>query len=368
VTADKEVKGPASDCTVTRLRREEIPELIQVKARVYGIEAREVPEYYLWKFFDNPHRDGEVPFWVLREGPRMIGGIGAMPVRMRVLDREVRGEFACDMFIERGRQRSGLGTVLMDAYIGDSPWPLMVNTSASLHRFLAKRGFVDLSPGFRFRAKPLRPGAILQERWGGWRGRVARLADPALRMLLAVRTSVHSRGREAGVVVEEKASFAPWSEVVREAAERDRGILVVRDPAYLRWKYQAHPIRSYRILCASRSGRPVAFATFRLRKPSESSGPLCLIQELFAPRAESGARLALLDHIVRSAREAGAPAVKVLATDPAVQRDLRAAGFLTLKDSPGFLCPRQPGLDGSEIFKLESWVLTGGDCDLDYGD
>ena len=93
---------------VSRLREEEIPELIRVKAQVYGVEATESPSDYLWKFFDNPHRTAAVPFWILREGDRLVGGMGAMPVRMRYFGREIPAEFACEMFIERGRQRCHL--------------------------------------------------------------------------------------------------------------------------------------------------------------------------------------------------------------------------------------------------------------------
>jgi len=357
-----------SEFRVTRLREAEIPELIRVKAQVYGLEPTESPEYYRWKFFDNPHRGGQVPFWILREGPRMVGGIGAMPVRMRVFGRELQGEFACDMFIERGRQRSGLGTTLMDAYIADSPWPLMVNTSPSLHRFLTKRGFVDLTSGFRFQARILRPGAVLQARWGGLQGRVARLADPVLRAGLALRAGLLAKPLDPEVVVEERPAFELWSETIREAAEKDHDIIVIRDPDYLRWKYQARPLRSYRILCASRRGRPVGYATFRLREGRDGGEALCVIQELFAPRAESAARRTLLDHVLRAARDAGAQAVKILTTDTAAAADLRACGFLALKASPGFLCPRQPGLDDAAVMTISNWFLTGGDCDLDYGD
>ena len=353
---------------VSRLREAEIPELIRVKAQVYGVEPREVPAYYRWKFFDNPQRGELVPFWVLREGERMVGGIGALPVRMRVLGRAIDAEFACDMFIERGRQRSGLGTVLMDAYLADSPWPLMVNTSPSLTRFLAKRGFVDLSAGFRVRARVLRPGAILGARWGGWRGSGMRLLDPVLRTALEARARVLARPADPGITVEEKEAFGSWSETIREVAEPDQAIVTIRDPVYLRWKYQSHPLYTYRILCASRAGRPVAYATFRLRRDQEGAGPLCVVQELFGPRADSAARRALLAHLVRAARDAGAQAVKVLTTDDAIRQDLRASGFLTLKHSPGFLCPKHPGLDGPEVLNISNWFLSGGDCDLDYGD
>ena len=358
----------AAALRVTRLRDDEIPELIRVKAQVYGVEPTEVPAYYRWKFFDNPHRVGEVPFWVLREGERMVGGIGAMPVRMRVFGREMRGEFACDMFVERGRQRSGLGTVLMDAYIADSPWPLMVNTSPSLHRFLVKRGFVDLTAALRFRVRILRPGAALEARWGGLRGRVARLADPLLRAALAVRGRVLAGPVDPDVQVEERSSFGPWSDAIREAVEPEHGVVVVRDQDYLRWKYQSHPLRSYRIVCATRTGRPVGYATFRLRGGEQGADPLCAIQELFAPRAESAARRALLAHVARAARAAGAQAVKILTTDEATLDDLHASGFLALKSSPGFLCPRQAGLDDDRMMTVSNWFLTGGDCDLDYGD
>jgi GNAT superfamily N-acetyltransferase len=353
-----------SEFRVTRLREVEIPELIRVKAQVYGLEPTESPEYYRWKFFDNPHRGELVPFWFLREGDRIVGGIGALPVRMRVEGREHRGEFACEMFVERGRQRAGLGTVLMDAYLADSPWPLMMNTSPSLSRFLAKRGFHDLSPGVAFRAYPLRLGALLASRLGPpWKS-AAHLAGPVFELALGARRWLSGLRRDDGVDVEEQKVFGAWSDAIWEQAGADYPIVVIRDRAYLTWKYERHPLWKYRILLASKAGRPLGYATFRLREGP--SGPTGVVQEIFAPRAASAVRRALLRAAVRSARAGGADAVKVLATDSAVVEDLRREGFLRVRSSPGFFVPRQAGLDGPGILDPRCWYLTGGDSDLDY--
>jgi hypothetical protein len=357
------VTGPRG-LRVTRLTEADIPELIRLKAQVYGAGLAESPEDYLWKFFANPHRSAGVPYWMLREQDRLVGGIGALPVRMRFFGRDIAAEFACDLFIERGRQRSGLGSVLMDAYIADSPWPLMMNASPSAHRFLVKRGFHDLSPGVHLHVRPLRPGALLASRWGGWRGKAAVAADPFLRAGLGLRAALR-RGRvDRAIRVEEVSAFGPWAEEIWNAAGGDYAVVVVRDAAYLRWKYERHPRRSYRILKATQAGRPIAYATFRIRRTPEQT--LAIVQEIFARRDASAARDALLRHVVAAARTAGAHAVKGLATDPGVLADLRRAGFLDTGRSPGFLYPVQPGFDRPELKEAGTWYLTGGDSDLDY--
>ncbi len=283
---------------------------------------------------------------------------------MMVFGREIPGEFACDIFIEKSRQRSGMGTILMDAYIADSPLPLMMNASPTMHRFLLKRGFVDLSRRLHFWLRPLRPGRLLAARWGGWRGRAARLAGPLLRGALEARAAALGRRPDPAIRIDETPEFGPWAEEVWESAGADYPLIVIRDLPYLRWKYEHHASWSYRILRAMRAGRAVGYLTFRLR--SGSHEPLVQIQEIFARREDSATRLALLERVVREARVAKANAVKALATDARVRADLRRAGFLETGLSPGLLYPRQPGFDRPELQDLANWYLTGGDSDLDY--
>jgi hypothetical protein len=354
-----------SDLRVTRLRLEDLPELTALKSRVYGREfPREDEAFYRWKFFDCPARGEQVPFWVLWDGPTIKGGIGALPVRMKVFDREVPAEFACDMFVEREEQRSGLGTVLMDAYIAESPWPLMMNTSVALHRFLAKRGFRDLSEGLRFRVLPLRPGAFLRERLDGWRGRLAGAADPALRVGLALRRLVRRPRLPRNVRVEEVEAFGGWADELWEEASAAFSVIVRRDEPYLRWKYERHPFLRYRILVAREGGRVRGYLTCRLREGSHE--PLMIVQELFAPPGEGGARRALLAHAVALAAERRCTAVKILSSDPWTQADLARMAFLRSGASPGMQYPEQEGFDRPELRDLESWYLTGGDSDVDY--
>lgn len=354
-----------SDLRVTRLRIEDLPELTSLKRRVYKRDfPREDEAFYRWKFFDCPARGEQVPFWILWDGPRMKGGIGALPVRMKVFDREVAAEFACDMFVERTEQRSGLGTVLMDAYIEESPWPLMMNTSVALHRFLAKRGFRDLSEDLRFRVCPLRPGALLRQRLPGWKGRIAGAADPLLTVGLALQRSLRRKRIPKDIRVDEVEAFGPWADELWEEAGSDYPVIVRRDERYLRWKYERHPFLRYRVLVARAEERVRAYLTCRLRESEPE--PLMVVQELFARREDSGARRALLARATTLAAEKGCTALKVLSSDRLVQADLERMGFLRTSASPGMQYPEQPGFDRPELRSLESWYLTGGDSDVDY--
>jgi hypothetical protein len=91
-----------------------------------------------------------------------------------------------------------------------------------------------------------------------------------------------------------------------------------------------------------------------------------IVQELFAPRDEAGARRALLARVAALASETRCSAVKILSSDPRTQTDLAAMGFLRTDASPGMQYPEQEGFDRPELRALESWYLTGGDSDVDY--
>jgi len=353
-----------SDFRVTRLRDEEIAEVIRFKAQVYNREPNEHPDRYRWKFFQNPHRGKEAPFWLLWDGDRMLGGIGALPVRMLVFGTEIAGEFACEMFIERGQQRSGLGTVLMDAYIADSPLPLMMNTSKSLHRFLVKRGFYDLTAGIHFWVRPLRPGAMLATRWSGIRARAALISGPLLRTAVEVRAATLRPRPDPSVTVEEVAGFGVWAEELWAAAGAAYPVIVVRDLAYLRWKYERHPIYKYQILRAVDGERTRGYLVYRFRP--EERGPLMVVQELFTRSDDAGARLALLEHALAEARRINATAVKVMTSTPSYCADLRRLGFFETQSSPGLLYPVQPGFDRPDLRDISNWFLSAGDSDLDY--
>lgn len=354
-----------SEPHISRLREEEIPEVIRFKAEVYGRRPSEDAAYFRWKFFLNPHRGEAVPFWLMRDHGRLLGGIGALPVRMMIFGRECMGEFACEMFIDRTQQRSGLGTVLMDAYIAESPLPLMMNTSVSLRRFLVKRGFFDLTDRLHFSFHPIRPGALMSEGLEGrWAGRAARLMGPLAGAVFETRAAALRPRPDPGVVVEEVTAFGPWAEEVWALAAADYNLATIRDLPYLRWKYEQHPRWTYTILRAVRGGRAVGYLTFRLR--SGEGDPMVVVQEIFAPQKDSGARLALLEHVRLAARRLGAIALKALATDPVLRADLRRAGYIETPSSPGMLYPRQPGFDRPELQNIDTWYLTGGDSDLDY--
>jgi GNAT superfamily N-acetyltransferase len=353
-----------SNLRVTRLHDEQIAELIRCKARVYDREPDEHPDRYRWKFFQNPHRGKEVPFWLLWDGDRMLGGIGALPVRMLLFGTEIAGEFACEMFIEKGQQRSGLGTVLMDAYIADSPLPLMMNTSQSLHRFLVKRGFHDLSVGLHFWVRPIRPGAMLAARWSGIKARAALLSGPLLRAAVEVRAATLRPPSDPSVRVEEVGGFGGWAEDLWAAAGAAYPVIVIRDLAYLRWKYERHYVHKYRILRAVDGKGTRGYLVHRLRP--EARGPLMVVQELFTRHDDQGARLALLQHALKEARRADAFAIKLMTSTRSYGADLRRLGFFATRSSPGLLYPEQPGFDRPDLRDISNWFLSSGDSDLDY--
>ena len=141
--------------------------------------------------------------------------------------------------------------------------------------------------------------------------------------------------------------------------------LIVRDAAWVAWRYLAAPGFGYRVLLATGpAGAPTGYCAYRLT----TAGDRCsaLVADLFTAPDDRATVAALLgaafdDLWARDAETARVP----VAPGSALARLVGSAGFRPAPGAFSFaVVPLAPDLDVAPLQDPAAWLLTGGDFDV----
>jgi GNAT superfamily N-acetyltransferase len=138
---------------------------------------------------------------------------------------------------------------------------------------------------------------------------------------------------------------------------------VIRDRAWVAWRYGGSPQDQYRLTLAERAGSPAGYAVHRVARIDGRT--VVRIPEIFAP--DDGVALrALVRDVVARAAAADADSVVTLAVPgSAVDHELRRAGFLFSPGAYRLEAVRlDPTIPASTLGDPRGWCLTGGDFDV----
>jgi hypothetical protein len=141
------------------------------------------------------------------------------------------------------------------------------------------------------------------------------------------------------------------------------GVSIVRDSAWVRWRYLECPSFTYRIVLAERRGVPVGYAVYRVERGARST--VGYIAEVVAPRRDGATLRNLIHETVARLRAEGAD---VAATQAPARtwyfRALRRAGFLwSWGDFSVQLVPLDRSVPMSLLRSPQRWTMWGGDYD-----
>lgn len=217
-------------------------------------EARYTIERWLWEYRDNPHGFLTI---VAEYNGRIVGHMALFLVNLKVGNRIIKGSQACDLAVHPDFRRQGmflsLGKALMKraeeekvlvtygfpnrpAYFGHLKYgwfdaarvPVLIN-------FFDTHNFVREKYEKYQKLRMLDPFLKKFSRFVDYISRKTRERGPPL-----IR---NVRIREVSSVDERMDNF--WSRV-----SKDYGIIVVRDPKYLKWRFFERPDFRYKVLVA----------------------------------------------------------------------------------------------------------------------
>jgi len=149
--------------------------------------------------------------------------------------------------------------------------------------------------------------------------------------------------------------------------ERVRGqfaFAVLRDAAYLNWKYIQAPHVRYLVAALIRDNEAAGYAVYR--HVQEPRGRVTLLVDLLADPLDSSAVLTLLRWVDREARAADSDKIRVFALHEGFRKLLRKSGYYSVKSSLDFVAKVNALQVPADFYKqTDTWHVTLGDSDQD---
>lgn len=214
---------------------------------------------------------------------------------------------------------------------------------------------------------PLAARALGVPALGGVLGMPARLLSKAPGVVDAAVESVRARAR-GGPRLEllDFDAFEPWADRLWERCRDQHRLWVIRDEAFLRWRYDERPESEYRRLKVTVEGEVVGYAVFVVSERSE--GRIAFIMDLLVDLEVPGVTSLLLQGIEQRARSEGANLLSAMVGPGSPMRpSLLRHAYMPL---PERFFPKELHFGGrvlssaQQFYDPSAWQLTWGDVDV----
>jgi hypothetical protein len=351
-------KAQAADWSIRAYRAGDERALVALFERVFGRPITE--SHWRWKL-KQPHSPVE-NVWLAVSGEAPIFHYAGIPTRYRLPTGDATAMVSVDTMTAPEFQRRGLlsivGREVYDTW-REAGVPFVIGLPNE--RWGSRAGALGWEQLFplQWLARPLRPQAILARR----------LKLPVLGRLGVVGAAWNAFWRactrpDPTVCVRQVERAGPEFDQLWQRLRADAPVSVVRDSAWVNWRYLDAPALAYRVLLAERAGEPVGYAAYRVA--AHTGGTAGFVAELYTARADAAARCTLTTATLRDLYAAGADNANILAIPSTpLHQSLRAMGFLP---RPGAfsvqMVPLDPDLPMGVLRDPGTWNMAGGDFDV----
>ena len=320
-------------------------------ARAYGDESYHADRaHILWRYRDNPSAEGRPTYWLCIEDGRILGVLGAIPVRLAVDGASREAAYLVEFIVlpdERGR---GIGSSLVRA-AGEAHQTLIAIGITPDSRRVFERfgyGYLGMLP---YLVRPMRRRPSLR--------RLLRIA-PAHNLSASMRWKRRPRVRQ-GVAFDEVEAFGDDVDVICEAIARGHRVVARRDRAFLNWKYVSQPRMAYEIRKLTAAGDVLGYAV--LRCVEHDGARVGLLVDFLASRGHAPA---LVEAALARFVELDVTEVQTFLLSRTCAKAFARLGFY--EDHPWkhvMVSTREPDRFARWINRRRAWCLTRGDSDLD---
>ena len=326
----------------------------------FGERSRQVDDSFEdWLFARNPHAEGP-SLWVSKRDGIVVGQQGLIPVRLKVDDAEYRAAWLIDLMVHPEWRLKGIAPALLQTSGQSTDIMLGLGIEDEAYKTLARRGWTEVTRMSYF-VRPLDPKAC-----GAGLNAPKLLTQLAPGVLFRGSAAVAGSlmGAVRGTTLEPIAAFDERADAIWALANRDYPIVVKRDFASLKWRFDEVPQRAlYSRYYLERKGVVVGYAVARLK--SWNGYTAANVVDYFAPRESLAPLLALL---FRDLNSKGVVAVFVDQIHAGTEKTLKALGCLRVRTSWRFMfdvadrgSPR-----AARLADAASWHVMPGDSDYEH--
>jgi GNAT superfamily N-acetyltransferase len=316
-------------------------------------------DHWRWKF---KHAGWSLPnVWLAVAEERPVFQCGGIPIPFQLGSRRVTQMHVCDVMTAPDFRRRGLHTQVSRhaydfwreqgvAFVSGMPNENWGKTASAL----------GWRPLFRLQwlMRPLRPEAFIVRRLGLPFAPRASLLGPLWGAVW--RTGAR---RDAAVTTEAVTAAGKEFDQIWNRCREDYCFSIIRDAAWVQWRFLSPPTQPYRVVLARREGEPIGYSALRLTTRADRT--TAQLAEIVAPESSPGVRATLLADVLETAKASRAESIVTLAVPGTTPfRFLRSAGFLR---GPAFnveFVPLACDLPETEMHDPLKWQLSGADFDV----
>ena len=282
-------------------------------------------------------------------GDRLIGFNGLIGIDVQFDGERVPAAWSCDFIVAPDYRRHGVGRGLKQELDTRHDVMMALGVSSSAAPVLEQAGWRS------------GPGPLTWVRWQkphGFQANVRRwMQYPAAALARISLGDIDSAGVETTITAEPPATAELdqlWSRCKSGYAR-----CVVRDGAWLEWRYARFPFPVYRYLVVRRNDELAAIGVLR------ASGPGVRLVDYVGPANDIGLKIVLLQALVNGS--AGATLLECTSNNRELQRVLLSQGFLPSSFEGHRFFTRMKSA-GASPDQSQDWFLMGGDSDGDFLD
>jgi GNAT superfamily N-acetyltransferase len=348
-----------ADLQVERFKLSDETALLAFLREAYPSEpSKSNAVFFKWQFLENPHVSSDYPpVWVIKTGEKIVGQIGAIPVRLKVGSDERDALWVIDIVLAEQHRGRGLGKRLMQVP-GETycPTVLALGYNQGSGAILRSLHWADLGHINRYHIL-LFPGNAAKE--------VARLAG-VRQLANAIYAPLRPRLKtveQASGLLEVSQFDSSFDELWKDASSQWQ-CAVVRGSAFLDWQYRRQPGKKFSVLGYYEGEQLRGYVVLFFRKPENGGATtkVSITDLCYSATAPDHVIDALLQGALRIALEKRAGGVVIDIIDRRVEQHLRRLGFWHIKASPGFMAVAKDGQD--KLYQRANWFLTRGDSDV----
>lgn len=354
----------SADFQVVRYQRAERDAVFAfLRAAYTPQDAERLIRQWDWKYDANPfNREPEPYILLLKENTRIVGMTGGVPLRVCIDGTVHWVSHTCDWVVHPDYRDRRIARRLMERHRADRSLRFSWQNELSHERSRVHpgTGYLRLTP----LVKPIDLGRLVKlvtgsAALGGISGAVAGLAHAVARPL---RRSTAA----PGITVAPLDTFDTRLDTLWQRVHRDYRVIVVRDRAYLSWRFSQRPDAQYTVFAAMRDCDVSGYLVVRR---AESAGERWgyLVDFLVEGRALALFSL-LVQHAIQWLRDAGVAAVACTVVMPPYRGALYRHGFCPYPwQRRGYLRTNLGSPDPAvQAFEdPREWFLTMGDGDLE---
>lgn len=291
--------------------------------------------------------DAVLPVAAIDEYQQLIGFNGVIPVRVKLGERCIVAAWSCDFVVHPKWRGRGVGASLKRKLQTRVPVLLALGISQQAAK-------VHSSLGWHAGRGPVQMSYVVKS--GSYKEFIKRTLQVMQRML-----RWRARVPEHDVVVSEQPLLSVLGEIdaLWERVEQTYKNVVVRDSAYLRWRYVDHPLMIYSTIAVRRDGRLEGVGIYWVRP-----GERCVLADYVGAADDRSVMRAIVDRILTVGQQS--LQINCFTNSPGFLQVLRDFGFSSWRTRPV----------GFSVFSSESalpvvddaWFLMGGDSDGDLLD